>query len=242
MTADQVIERALARRIYRGEIPVGDTLPPVRALAAEFEVTVPTVQRAIARLASTGLVTVRQGSGSTVQDPMTLGNLQVIGELIEACGDQPARVGPMLADFLELRRVLAVHLIRSRFSRLLSALPALAQAMQGAASATDVGAIARADAALTRVVVEAAGNQAVSTVFYAVEQLAVRVASVAEALYGDREAHQAAVMGVVAAIASAEGDGERAARGVDEALARWDAHTVERFATPAPSPPSPASP
>lgn len=229
MTADRRIERALARRIYRGEIGVGETLPTVRALAAEFEVTVPTVQRAVARLAATGLVVVRQGSGSTVQDPMALGNLQVIGELIEACADQPERVGPMLADFLELRRVLAVHLIRTRFDALLAALPSLAAAMQSATAATDVTAIARADAALTRVVVEAAGNQAVSAVFYAIEQLAVHAAPVAEALYGDRDAHQAAVMGVVGAIASADGDGARAADGVDAALRIWDARTAERF-------------
>jgi len=229
VTADRRIERALARRIYRGEIGVGETLPTVRALAAEFEVTVPTVQRAVARLAATGLVVVRQGSGSTVQDPMALGNLQVIGELIEACADQPERVGPMLADFLELRRVLAVHLIRTRFDALLAALPSLAAAMQSATAATDVTAIARADAALTRVVVEAAGNQAVSAVFYAIEQLAVHAAPVAEALYGDRDAHQAAVMGVVGAIASADGDGARAADGVDAALRIWDARTAERF-------------
>lgn len=229
MTADRDIECALARRIYRGEIPVGATLPTVRALAAEFDVTVPTIQRAVARLAATGLVVTRQGSGITVQDPLALGNLQVVGDLIEACADQPERVGPLLADYLELRRVLAAHLVRTRLPALLGALPAVVEAVTAAVEAEEPTEIAASDAALTRAVVEAAGNQAISTVFHAVEQLAVRVPAVAQALYGDREAHRAAVTGVVAAIAGAEGDAARAASGVEGALRTWDLGTIARF-------------
>lgn len=229
MTADRDIERVLARRIYRQEIPVGATLPTVRALAAEFDVTVPTIQRAVARLAATGLVLTRQGSGITVQDPLALGNLQVVGELIEACADQPERVGPLLADYLELRRVLAAHLVRTRLPALLEALPAVVEAVASAVDAEELTEIAAADAALTRAVVEAAGNRAISTVFHAVEQLAVRVPAVADALYGDREAHRAAITVVVTAIAAADGDASRAASGVEDALRIWDRGTVARF-------------
>ncbi|MCO4771066.1 MAG: FadR family transcriptional regulator [Deltaproteobacteria bacterium] len=230
-TVDRQIEESIARRIYRGELPAGTRLPTVRALAAEFSVTVPTIQRAVARLAATGLVTARQGSGITVQDPMTLGDLGVMGALLEACADQPERVGPILADFLELRRVLVVHLIRTRLPRLLGALPGMAEATERLMAATETADIAAADAELSRHVVEAAGNTVVNAVFYAVANLAMRAPAVAEALYGDRPAHNAALMGLVGALAASDGDAEGAAQGVDAALAAWDEITVRRFET-----------
>ena len=228
-TAAARIEQALARQIFRGERRLGETLPPVRALAVQFAVTVPTIQRAIDRLAATGLVTVRQGSGITVNDPLRLGDLSVVGALLEACADQTERVAPMLADFLELRRILATQLIRTRLDKLLEAIPTMLGPVQRLTAATELGEVAAADADLTRIVVEAAGNTAVNAVFYAIERLAIRVPQVAEAVYGDRAAHQAAVAGVVAALMSSEGDAARAAEGVDAVLGAWDAGSVARF-------------
>jgi len=228
-TAAQQIEHTLARQIYRGERAAGETLPPLRALAADFGVTVPTVQRAIARLAATGLVTVRHGSGVTVVDPMATGDLRLMGDLLEASADQTERVAPLLADFLELRAVLAGHLIRTRSADLLAALPRVASAVQRLQDADTLADTALADAEVSRVFVEAAGNRVVHAVFHSVQRLAVRVPLIADAIYGDRGAHQAAMAAIVQALSEPAGDSELAAQGVQQALETWDAESVRRF-------------
>ena len=130
----------------------------------------------------------------------------------------------MFGDFLEMRRVIAAHLIRTRLPALLAAAPALAGVAASLATASTIEEIALADSQLTRVFVEAADNFAISAVFAAIERFSLEVPQAAEALYGDRAAHRRIIGDVVTGLLSKD-----PATAVTDALETWDRRTVERF-------------
>ena len=61
------IAESLTRDIAAGRLPVGDRLPPERAMAADLGVTVTTLRKALAVLAERGLLERRHGSGNYVK-------------------------------------------------------------------------------------------------------------------------------------------------------------------------------
>jgi GntR family hexuronate regulon transcriptional repressor len=63
----KTLARYLMRDIVNGKYAVGDRLPAERELAAEYQVSRPTVREAIIALEVRGLVEVRLGSGTYVQ-------------------------------------------------------------------------------------------------------------------------------------------------------------------------------
>src|SRR5215470_10639889 len=70
---DQPIYRrladAIAERIARGELSVGDKLPPHREIARALRINVTTVTRAFLTLQQRGLVEARRGRGTLVVSP-----------------------------------------------------------------------------------------------------------------------------------------------------------------------------
>ena len=60
------IAELIRQEIIYGSLGAGDPLPPVRAMAARWQCTVGTVQRAYAELAREGLVTSRPGQGTRI--------------------------------------------------------------------------------------------------------------------------------------------------------------------------------
>ncbi len=62
----QQISRQLLATIIAGHYRAGDLLPPERELAAMFQVSRVAVREAISSLASRGILSVRQGKGSTI--------------------------------------------------------------------------------------------------------------------------------------------------------------------------------
>jgi molybdate-binding protein len=62
----QEIAESLRRRIASGELSAGDRLPPVRALAAEWDCTTGTIVRAYQMLADEGLLVSHPGRGTQV--------------------------------------------------------------------------------------------------------------------------------------------------------------------------------
>jgi len=60
------IAESIRQEIIYGSLGAGDPLPPVRAMAARWQCTVGTVQRAYAELAREGLVTSRPGQGTRI--------------------------------------------------------------------------------------------------------------------------------------------------------------------------------
>ncbi len=100
----------LRRAILRGELPVGSRLPPERRLAEQLGVNRVTVRTALQRLASAGLVSVRQGQGYTVRDYRRSGGPELLGVLAELAGEGPA-LARVVADLLLVRRQLAAAVL-----------------------------------------------------------------------------------------------------------------------------------
>ena len=63
---------ALKARIVSGELSHGDTLPSVRELAAQYEISTATAQKVFRTLKAEGLVEAKQGSATTVSTRRTL--------------------------------------------------------------------------------------------------------------------------------------------------------------------------
>lgn len=104
---DKLVAR-LTKDILSGFFASGEQLPPIRTLAKTYDVTVPTVQRAIARLEELGLLSVRHGSGMTVLDPLTHANLMVLPYWVDAV-EENVEVKKIVDDFLALRRTIVAE-------------------------------------------------------------------------------------------------------------------------------------
>lgn len=99
---DEVADQLLGR-IVRGELPAGDTLPSERDLAAVLGVSRPTVRTALQRLAGVGLVEIRQGGGTTVNDFRDRAGLDLLPHLVTLGGEVDPNV---IGDIVGLRSLL----------------------------------------------------------------------------------------------------------------------------------------
>jgi DNA-binding FadR family transcriptional regulator len=105
------IAQELGLRIVRGELAAGARLPSVRALAAEFQVNISTVQRVLVQLEERGLVVARPRSGVEVRDVETVGMSSIWPLVMLDASRQPDRALALLRDGLRCRRVLTVDLL-----------------------------------------------------------------------------------------------------------------------------------
>lgn len=222
VVAPERIERVLTRRILRGDIAAGARLAPVRALAEEFGVNPNTVQRALARLEAKGLVSARWGSGVVVIDPAVAGDVSLVPDRLAALDDEPERAADVLADLLEVRRVLAARLIARHRDAVLAVLaepPSLAVE-------DDPEAVWRVDMALARAVVGATGNTVAVALVNLVERSLTELPVLVQAMYGDPARNDDSVAKVLVAVS--EGGSDLAER-VEAAMAEVDVHTVAEY-------------
>lgn len=99
---DTVFEQ-LVGEVLDGELAPGAALPAERALAETLGVSRPTVREALQRLAHTGLVEVRQGGSTTVQDFRRHAGLEMLPRLLIRQGELDHTV---VRSILETRRAL----------------------------------------------------------------------------------------------------------------------------------------
>lgn len=222
------IERQLAERILRGTYAPGVRLPPLRRLAAEFGVNLATLQRALTRLQGTGLVVARQGSGVTVLDPAEAADLSVLPLWLRVLEDRPVEAAALLADFLEIRRVMAVRLVVRHRDRLVGHAASLAQAAQALTHADrhNVAALATADLAFARALLRVTGNVAAMGLLNTVGRILDEVPDVARAMYADIETNFASMQRVIAAFTQPPA---ALAIAVETALAEVDDRTTTRY-------------
>lgn len=71
MTKSERVQQSISRRIESGNLREGDRLPSEEQLAMQFRVSVGTVQKALGRLASSGLVTREHGRGTFISGAPT---------------------------------------------------------------------------------------------------------------------------------------------------------------------------
>ncbi len=91
----QLIEQ-VKQRVALGDWPPGHELPSIRQLAAELLVSVITVKRAYLELERDGVITTRQGKGSTVADSPALPDRlleQQLDEQVDRLAQQAVLLG-----------------------------------------------------------------------------------------------------------------------------------------------------
>ncbi|PYE15116.1 GntR family transcriptional regulator [Williamsia limnetica] len=106
---DQIVEGVVS-----GELRAGENLPSERELARVLGVSRPAVREAMKRVAAAGLVTIRQGGGTTVRDLRRFGGLDLLPKLLIRGGELDvavarsvvearAHIGPKVAELAALR-------------------------------------------------------------------------------------------------------------------------------------------
>lgn len=106
----EAVAEQLRLVILRGDVEVGDRLPPERELAPRFGTNRNTLREAIRSLEVQGLVTVRQGDGVRVADFRRSGELSILPDLIQVSSPEDRR--EILHDILLMRRKMAVEVAR----------------------------------------------------------------------------------------------------------------------------------
>ncbi len=104
---DEIVA-SLCRSIFRGEHKPGDNLPPLRQMASEYGVTLPTMQRVVARMEELGVVYARQGSGVKVLEPLHHAAPAAMVFWLDVLQDRPGEAMEFVASFVQVRRELAV--------------------------------------------------------------------------------------------------------------------------------------
>lgn len=107
---DEAVDRIRAG-ILGGDYPAGTDLPGERELSTTLGVSRLTLRAALSRLEAEGLVRPVHGSGTRVLDYREHGGVEMLGHmatLVQRGGEVPLA---MLADLLELRRVVAVEVM-----------------------------------------------------------------------------------------------------------------------------------
>lgn len=223
------IERTLLLDILRGRWPAGTRLPTVRELAASHAVNPATIQRVVARLETRGLVSARQGSGLRVNDPLSAGDAGLVPYWLVARRDDPKAAAKILADFLELRRIVAVRLLVRHRDEILARLPELGREAEALAAVDpgDLDALREADLAFARALLRATGNVPALAVFNTLASVLTELPEVARAMYARPKENVRAMADVLDALVRG---GARLERTIDELVAEVDARTVARFA------------
>lgn len=183
------LTRELARSIFLGQYAEGTNLPPIRELAKRHDTTIPTIQRVVAKLDELGLVAVRQGSGVRALNPQTHANQAALPYWLDALRDRPQQARALLADFLELRAVLALELLAKirpkvgtqEFGAVVGAVDVLEEAV----ASEDEGRIVTADLGVVRAMLGLSPQVAFATVFNSFEALIRAIPEVRVALYAE---------------------------------------------------------
>jgi DNA-binding FadR family transcriptional regulator len=225
------IERVLVRELLKGEYPLGSRMPTVRDLAERFEVNVATVQRALARLETTGLVTARQGSGIHVEDPALSGEVSLAPTLLALETDDPVTSKRTLQEFLDVRRGLMTSLmVEHRDSILAGGATLMAAAVRLEQLAeSDLEGKLDADAAFARLFVKLAGdNMIVAWLYNTALRMQRQVPHLAEAYYADSASLRRSNLAIIQVLMS-QPDPAQLWVELNRILREMDTGIVERF-------------
>jgi GntR family transcriptional repressor for pyruvate dehydrogenase complex len=99
--AEEIVEQ-LRSLILTGQYPPGAKLPPERELAKTLGVNRASLREALKKLEHLGLVRIRQGDGTRVQNFMKTGGIELVSHLIPLAGSGRPEI---VRDVLEFRAV-----------------------------------------------------------------------------------------------------------------------------------------
>jgi len=111
--AEEIAEQ-LRSLILEGKYPPGSKLPPERELSKRLRVNRASLREALKKLEHLGLVRIRQGDGTRVQNFMETGGIELVQHLLPLAGGKPE----LIRDLLEFRRIFGRELARLAASRL----------------------------------------------------------------------------------------------------------------------------
>lgn len=110
--AEEVAEQ-LRSLILNGQYPPGSKLPPERELSKRLKVNRASLREALKKLEHIGLVRIRQGDGTRVQNFMETGGIELVQHLLPLAGAKPE----LIRDLLEFRRIFGRELARLAAAR-----------------------------------------------------------------------------------------------------------------------------
>ncbi len=110
--AEEIAEQ-LRSLILSGQYPPGSKLPPERELAKRLKVNRASLREALKKLEHLGLVRIRQGDGTRVQNFMETGGIDLVQHLLPLAQAKPT----LIRDLLEFRRVFGRELARLAAAR-----------------------------------------------------------------------------------------------------------------------------
>ncbi|NMD56938.1 MULTISPECIES: FadR/GntR family transcriptional regulator [Tsukamurella] len=131
--ADEVHDQLL-NQLVSGAAPVGSRLPSERKLAEVLGVSRPVIREAIARLATSGHVEVRQGDGAIVNDVTRTGGLDLLPHLLVAAPDGAVVDPSVVRSVLEVREYIGPWIAEKAAAR---AADALAEPLTAALAAIE---------------------------------------------------------------------------------------------------------
>jgi DNA-binding FadR family transcriptional regulator len=99
----------IAERITAGDLEVGDRLPPEREMAAQLDISRPTLREALKVLSQAGIIEVRSRSGGTVVRSDVIPREVIVG--------RSDGVVQEIGDVLEVRRVIETNIALIASSR-----------------------------------------------------------------------------------------------------------------------------
>ena len=106
--AEEIVEQ-LRSLILTGQYAPGDKLPPERELSKSLGVNRASLREALKKLEHLGLVRIRQGDGTRVQNFMETGGIELVQHLLPlATAAQPQ----LIRDLLEFRRIFGREIAR----------------------------------------------------------------------------------------------------------------------------------
>ncbi|MEO8700424.1 MAG: FadR/GntR family transcriptional regulator [Kofleriaceae bacterium] len=111
--AEEIAEQ-LRGLILGGQYPPGSKLPPERELSKRLRVNRASLREALKKLEHLGLVRIRQGDGTRVQNFMETGGIELVQHLLPlAAGGKPE----LIRDLLEFRRIFGREIARLAAAR-----------------------------------------------------------------------------------------------------------------------------
>ncbi|HEY4241009.1 MAG TPA: FadR/GntR family transcriptional regulator [Kofleriaceae bacterium] len=110
--AEEIAEQ-LRGLILNGQYPPGAKLPPERELSKRLRVNRASLREALKKLEHLGLVRIRQGDGTRVQNFMETGGIELVQHLLPLAGGKPE----LIRDLLEFRRIFGRELARLAATR-----------------------------------------------------------------------------------------------------------------------------
>lgn len=170
--AGSVVDEAISKlkqRIETGEFTPGHRLPPEAVLAAQLELSRPSLREAVRAMSMAGVLEVRRGDGTFVTDLRPDRLVDAIGSYLELAHDTG------LDEILECRMVLepgATALAATRIEA--PALAALLERIERMRTMQDPEELVREDLAFHADIVAAAGNRTLQSLVSSVTQRTAR--------------------------------------------------------------------